>query len=65
MPGGGVGWGTVGWGGVRWGRVGSGGGGWGHGEVDLKSTHATPIGIDSIFDVFAWVRHVPPRPSSP
>ena len=33
-------------------------GGWGHSDVNSKSTHAKIIGIYSILDVFAWVRHV-------
>ena len=42
----------------------SGGGGGEHSDVNSKSAHATTIGIYSIFDDFAWVRHVPPVPSS-
>ena len=54
MPG--RGWGGVGWGGGR-GPV-------GHSDVNLKSAHAKTIGIYSMFDDFAWVRHVPHQPSS-
>ena len=53
------------------GRVGRGGGsgeggrGWvGHSDVNLKSAHAKTIGSYSMFDDFAWVRHVPHQPSS-
>ena len=51
MPGGGLGWGRV--------ERGAGAG-WGHNDVNSKSTHAQTTGIYSIFDNFAWVRHVPP-----
>ena len=41
-----------GWGGV----------GWGHSDFNSK-THAKTIGMYSMFDDFAWVRHVPPLPT--
>ena len=43
---------------MRWG---TGGREWvGHSDVNSKSAHAKTIGIHSIFDDFAWVKHAPP-----
>ena len=68
----GVEWSGVEWSGVEWsGGEGRGGewsgvewSGWVGGDVNLKSAHAKTIGVCSLFDDFAWVRHVPPLPSS-
>ena len=57
-------WGGVGWGGVGWGGECRSAGRPADSDVNSKSAHATTVGIYSMFVDFAWVRHVPPIPSS-